>query len=148
RHHCPGQERDPQPGTARSSLRNAIARIACGGAAVLAAFAAVTAHSQEAGPASAAASRRVMQDRSYTSEAEALYVEKCSMCHRQMGMGTVLLARRVDPAQAQLEDRQGLTATFVKLAARRGIGNMPAIPPGEVSDEQLEIIAEYLASER
>ena len=32
------------------------------------------------------------------------------------------------------------------LAARRGIGNMPAIPRGEVSDEQLDLIADWLAA--
>jgi mono/diheme cytochrome c family protein len=123
-------------------------RIALAGASALAAIGTVaTANSQEVEPVSAAASRGVMQDRSYASPAEALYVEKCSMCHRQMGMGTVLLARRIDPMQAQLEDRAGLSAQFISLVVRRGIGNMPAIPPGEVSDEQLEIIANYLAGE-
>lgn len=102
--------------------------------------------SQETEQASAAASRGVMQDRSYSSAAEALYVEKCSMCHREMGMGTVLLARRIDPAQAELEDRSNLTAQFVEIVVRQGLGNMPAIPPGEVSDAQLEMIADYLTS--
>lgn len=125
----------------------ALGKIALGGAAVFAVFAAVAASSQEQEPASAAASRGVMQDRSYSSDAEALYVEKCSMCHREMGMGTVLLARRMDPAQAQLEDRTDLTARYVTLVVRRGIGNMPAIPPGEISEEQLAIVADYLAGE-
>jgi len=34
----------------------------------------------------------------------------------------------------------------VILAARQGIGNMPAIPRGEVSDEELQQIADYLAA--
>ena len=46
--------------------------------------------------------RGVMQDRSSHSPDEALFVEKCGMCHRQMGMGTVLLARRMAPALARL----------------------------------------------
>jgi len=32
------------------------------------------------------------------------------------------------------------------MAARRGIGNMPAIPRGEVGDEELKLIADYLAA--
>ena len=32
------------------------------------------------------------------------------------------------------------------VAVRQGIGNMPAIPRGEVSDEELRQIAEYLAA--
>jgi len=62
--------------------------------AIALALAATTASSQETERASSAASRGVMQDRSHLSAAEALYVEKCSMCHREMGMGTILLARR------------------------------------------------------
>ncbi len=89
--------------------------------------------------------RGVMQDRSSHSPEEALFVEKCGMCHRQMGMGTVLLARRMDPAIARLEQRDDLTPDYVKQAARMGIGNMPRIGRGEVSDAQLDRIATYLA---
>lgn len=90
--------------------------------------------------------RGVMQDRSSHSEDEALYVEKCSMCHRRMGMGTVLLARRVQAGEAELEDSPRLTVPYITLAARQGIGNMPRITRAEVSDEQLERIANYLVS--
>ncbi|HEY4210754.1 MAG TPA: cytochrome c [Steroidobacteraceae bacterium] len=86
-----------------------------------------------------------MQDRSSKSPAEALFVEKCGMCHRQMGMGTVILARRVDPSKAMLEARTDLTSAYVIQAARAGIGNMPRMQRGEVSDAQLQIIAGYLA---
>ena len=75
---------------------------------------------------------------------EKLYVEKCMMCHGSNGMGTGLLARRTDVPL--LEERDDLTVDFVTQAARMGIGNMPAIPRGEVSDEQLKEIGEYLAS--
>jgi cytochrome c553 len=91
------------------------------------------------------ATRGGMQDRSSKSPAEALFVEKCAMCHRQMGMGTVILARRMNPAVAMLEARHDLTSDFVIQAARSGIGNMPRIQRGEVSDEQLTIIARYLS---
>lgn len=87
----------------------------------------------------------VMQDRSSKSPAEALFVEKCGMCHRQMGMGTVILARRVDPSKAMLEARKDLTPEYVIQAARAGVGNMPRIQRGEVSDAQLQTIAQYLA---
>lgn len=90
--------------------------------------------------------RGVIQDRSAHSDGEALYVEKCSMCHRRMGMGTVLLARRLPPDQAELEDSQRLNAAYISLAARQGIGNMPRISRAEVSDEQLAQIASYLVA--
>lgn len=75
---------------------------------------------------------------------EALYVEYCIMCHGANGMGTGLLQRAGRP-QPLLEMRAGLPAAFYVSAARNGIGNMPAIPRGEVSDEQLQAIADYLA---
>ena len=85
-----------------------------------------------------------MQDRTSHSAPEALFVEKCGMCHRQMGMGTVILARRMDPAKAMLEKRDNLTKAYVVAAVRNGVGNMPRISRGEVSDPQLEVIAQYL----
>lgn len=74
---------------------------------------------------------------------EKLYLEKCAMCHGPGGMGTGLLARRAD--QPLLEKRTDLTADYVVQAARMGIGNMPAIPRGEVSDADLQLIAQHLA---
>lgn len=88
--------------------------------------------------------RGVTQDRTYRSADEALFVEKCGMCHRQMGMGTVLLGRRVDPKHAMLETRTDLTPQLIEVAVRRGLGNMPRISRGEVSDEQLAHISAYL----
>jgi cytochrome c5 len=85
-----------------------------------------------------------MQNRSSQSAPEALFVEKCGMCHREMGMGTVILARRMEPARAMLEKRTDLSAELITAAARNGIGNMPRIARGEVSDAQLKIISDYL----
>ena len=75
---------------------------------------------------------------------EALFIDKCIMCHGPDGMGTGLLGR--DRPVALLEARDNLPAQFVIVAARQGIGNMPAIPRGEVSDEELQAIADYLAA--
>lgn len=74
---------------------------------------------------------------------EKLFIEKCVMCHGPNGMGTGLLARRMDVAL--LEKRTDLPLDYIEQAARMGLGNMPAIPRGEVSDPQLRQIAEYLA---
>ena len=75
---------------------------------------------------------------------EALYIEHCIHCHGPNGMGTGLLARRIQPPL--LEARDNLPAAYVIAAARNGIGNMPAIPRGEVSDAELRQIADYLAA--
>jgi mono/diheme cytochrome c family protein len=77
-------------------------------------------------------------------DGKALFHEKCAMCHVGNGMGTVLLGRRVQPAE--LTRRTNLTPEQVFALARVGIGNMPAISRGEVSDAQLKAIAGYAAS--
>ncbi len=76
-------------------------------------------------------------------DGKTLFHEKCAMCHGPIGMGTGLLERRVQPAE--LEKRDNLMVDYVITFARNGLGNMPAIPRGEASDEQLRAIAEYLA---
>jgi len=77
-------------------------------------------------------------------DGQALFTEKCFMCHNKTGMGTGLLSRRVQPAELLL--RKDLVPGFVIGAARAGIGNMPAISRGEVSDAQLAAIASFLSS--
>lgn len=75
---------------------------------------------------------------------ERLYVQYCGMCHGKGGMGTGLLARRTD--RPLLEERNDLTVDYVIQAARTGIGNMPPVPRGEVSDADIRQIAAYLAA--
>lgn len=79
-------------------------------------------------------------------DGKALFQEKCVMCHGRVGMGTGLLARRVQPPM--LEQRTDLAADYVVAAARTGIGNMPPIPRGEASDAQLGAIAAYLSAKK
>lgn len=73
-----------------------------------------------------------------------LFHHKCGMCHEPGGMGAGLLARRIQPAE--LEKRSNLSPDYVFRYARGGLGNMPPIPPGDVSDTQLKAIAAYLAA--
>lgn len=73
-----------------------------------------------------------------------LYRRNCAVCHGKIGMGTGVLARRVDPAI--LAERTDLEAEFVIQAARTGIGNMPAISRAEVNEAELKAIAAYLAT--
>lgn len=73
-----------------------------------------------------------------------LYRRSCAVCHGKIGMGTGVLARRVDPAV--LAERTDLDADFVIQAARTGIGNMPAISRAEVNEAEMKAIADYLAT--
>ena len=83
-------------------------------------------------------------DRPDATGGEKLYVVKCAMCHGPNGMGQGLLAR--EGKQPDLEKRGDLKKAYIVFAARHGVGNMPAIPPGEVSDADLNAIADYLAA--
>lgn len=86
----------------------------------------------------------ILAQRPDATGGEKAYIVKCGMCHGPNGMGTGLLARRMDTPL--LEQRDDLAREYAILAARRGIGNMPAIPRGEVSDDELGLIADYLAA--
>jgi len=77
-------------------------------------------------------------------DGHALFRVRCGMCHGASGMGTNLLARRTKPAE--LAKRTDLQADFVVQAARTGIGNMPPITRGDVSDTELSAIAHWLAT--
>ena len=46
--------------------------------------------------------------------------------------------------RAILERREDLTPELIRVAVRTGIINMPRIPRGEVSDEQLDAIIRHL----
>lgn len=75
----------------------------------------------------------------------AVYAEMCGMCHQTNGMGVGILSRRADASKGLLEERTDLSAAVVKVVVRNGIGNMPRISRGEVSDAQLDAIASYLS---
>jgi len=97
-----------------------------------------------AGPPAPAPRPITLASRPGASGGEALFVAHCLQCHGPNGMGTGLLARRVQPAL--LEARDNLPAAYVVVAVRQGIGNMPVLPRGEVSDDELRQIAAYLAA--
>ena len=82
-------------------------------------------------------------------DGKALYRERCGMCHQTIGMAVGILARRPgDTSKGFLEDRNDLSATFVRTVVRSGIANMPRVARGEVSDPELAAIAAYLAKGR
>jgi mono/diheme cytochrome c family protein len=83
-------------------------------------------------------------DRPNATGGEKLYVEHCAMCHGPNGMGQGLLAR--EGKQPDLEMRGDLRKPYIVFAVRSGVGNMPQVPPGEVSDADLAEIADYLAA--
>jgi mono/diheme cytochrome c family protein len=82
-------------------------------------------------------------------DGKALYQQRCGMCHQGIGMAVSLLSRRPgDTSKGLLEERKDLSAPFITTVTRTGIGNMPRIARGEVSDPEMSAIAGYLAQGR
>ena len=80
------------------------------------------------------------------TDGAALFAERCGVCHRTNGMGVGILARRPgDASKGLLENRSDLTVALITTVTRVGIGNMPRISRGEISDAEMIAIAEYLA---
>jgi len=80
------------------------------------------------------------------ADGKSLYSHRCGMCHQTIGMGVSILSRRPgDTSKGLLEERADLSAAVVQAVVRSGIGNMPRISRGEVSDPELSRIAGYLA---
>lgn len=75
---------------------------------------------------------------------EAVFLARCQYCHVQLGPGTITLARRLGEEDALLANRTDLTEDYVKTVVRHGLNTMPALTRVEVSDAELELIAEYL----
>jgi mono/diheme cytochrome c family protein len=76
---------------------------------------------------------------------QALFTRNCAVCHAPGGSGALALAKRLGPQQALLTDRRDLTSELVTSVARNGIGSMPPISAGSLSDKELKAIASYLA---
>jgi mono/diheme cytochrome c family protein len=119
------------------------AGIACAGIALLLIAGCSKAPTPDAAPPAALAAPAADLD------GKALYRERCGMCHQTIGMGVALLSRRPgDASKGLLEERKDLSAQLVATLVRSGLGNMPRIARGEVSDPELAAIAGYLAQGR
>lgn len=92
-------------------------------------------------------SQVVMFGAGSANEGERLYGQECAFCHVGRNTGTIMLGRRMDPAQAELHKRTDLQADYVKAVVRNGLVNMPPFSKVEVTDEELDKIAAWLAKE-
>lgn len=77
-----------------------------------------------------------------------IYDHYCIACHDRGGghPGTQNLAYLYGPEKAALADRDNLTPDYVRTMVRFGRGLMPGFRPSEISDEQVKLLAEYLAA--
>jgi mono/diheme cytochrome c family protein len=77
-------------------------------------------------------------------QGEKLFHSTCIYCHGERVWGTFTLERRLGKDHALLEKRTDLVGTYVKTVIRSGIGSMPAYRRTELSDADIEAIADYL----
>lgn len=76
--------------------------------------------------------------------AEQIYATRCAYCHDAGGWGTRALAKRMPEDQALLLQRSDLPAAYTKYVVRRGLRSMPAFNPSELTDAELDALADWL----
>jgi len=79
-----------------------------------------------------------------------LYRSHCGQCHLPWGMGTnMLTAQRatqgLPPESGLLANRTDLTADYVRTVVRHGTQSMPPLTRVQVTDAELNAIANWLA---
>lgn len=82
-------------------------------------------------------------------DGEALFSNRCGVCHLAGGMGTNLLTKQrlalgEPPENGLLANRQDLAAAYVVSVVRNGKMAMPRLSRVEVTDAELAAIADYL----
>lgn len=77
---------------------------------------------------------------------EQIYQRHCQSCHAP-GPGhpaTLLLAEKLGPDKAVIKGRADLTADYIKTIVRGGLLEMPPFRPTEITDDELDVIADYI----
>lgn len=77
-----------------------------------------------------------------------LFDSWCLPCHGAGSghAGTQAIGRRLGIDHAVLLLRKGLTPDYVKHVVRNGFNMMPPFRPTEISDQDLQLLANYVAS--
>ena len=81
-------------------------------------------------------------------DGKAVYDAYCGTCH-DAGPGhpgTMRLALRLGEDKSVLTQRDDLNKQYVKTIVRQGIMLMPPFRPSEVSDNELDALADFLAN--
>jgi mono/diheme cytochrome c family protein len=85
-----------------------------------------------------------------TRDAKAAFEHTCGTCHLAGGMGSNLLTvqmlqQKRPPSDGLLTNRQDLYPDYVKAVVRHGKGAMPAQTRVDLTDAELDQVANYLA---
>ena len=79
-------------------------------------------------------------------EPAAVFGRICLSCHGPNGWGTRALSRRLPRDQALLANRRDLSPELLHAVLRHGIGSMPSFTPTDLSDAEIDALAQWLAS--
>ena len=85
-------------------------------------------------------------DAALVARGRAAFTHRCSMCHREGGTGTFILARRLGAAKSLLEQRTDLDPTYVRTVVRWGLVNMPRISRVELPEPDMDALVAYLTA--
>ncbi len=81
-----------------------------------------------------------------TRTGEQIYQRHCSACH-DAGPGhpaTLLLGQKYGAEKAVIKGRKDLNQVYVKAIVRGGLLEMPPFRPTEITDAELDVIAEFI----
>ena len=81
-----------------------------------------------------------------TRAGEQIYQRHCSACH-DAGPGhpaTLLLGQKYGAVKAVIKGRKDLNQVYVKAIVRGGLLEMPPFRPTEITDAELDVIAEFI----
>ena len=81
-------------------------------------------------------------------DGEAIYQTNCSHCH-DPGMnnpGTQQLTKTRGEENGILIDRDNLVDVYVKTIVRNGLNGMPTFKPTQITESELDALAEFLAN--
>ncbi len=95
---------------------------------------------------SGAAMAAAAPDAALVARGKAAFTHRCSMCHRDGGTGTFILARRLGAAKSLLEQRTDLDPTYVRTVVRWGLVNMPRISRVELPEQDMDALVAYLTA--
>jgi len=85
---------------------------------------------------------------SIAQDGEAVYEKHCSHCHTP-GMnypGTHQLTKTRGEDNGVLVERDNLVDVYVKTIVRNGLNGMPTFKPTQISESQLDALAEFLSN--
>lgn len=82
-------------------------------------------------------------------DGKAVFEHQCGACHLAGGMGTNLLVKQrlvagAPPESALLANRTDLTPDYVKMVVRMGKNAMPPQTRVDITDAELESVAQWL----